>query len=49
MKQSNFEKITESQEALADFILKQYGFSQVKEEGCYFNLLQWLNWSEEQE
>lgn len=45
---TNFEKITKSPEALAKFILKQYGYSQVKEDNMYFNLLQWLGWTEEE-
>jgi hypothetical protein len=45
---TNFEKITESPESLAEFIAKQYGYSQIKEEGNYFNLLQWFKWSDEQ-
>ena len=41
---TNFEKITEPPEVLAEFILKQYGYRQVKEDNMYFNLLQWLGW-----
>lgn len=41
---TNFERITESPEKLATFILNQYGFSQVRENEMYFNLLQWLGW-----
>lgn len=44
---TNFEKVTESPESLAEFILKQYGYRQVKEDEHYFNLLQWLNWEVE--
>lgn len=49
MDNTNFNKITESPEVLAEFVLKQYGFSQVKEGTVYFNLLQWLTWTENQE
>jgi hypothetical protein len=45
--ETNFEKITQSPEALAEFILKQYGYSQVKIEGNYYNMKQWLTWDEE--
>lgn len=46
---TNFEKITKSPEVLTEFILKQYGYSQVKEDNNYFNLLQWLTWDSEEE
>ena len=44
---TNFQEVTKSPEALAEFILKQYGYRQVKEDEYYFNLLQWLNWEVE--
>jgi hypothetical protein len=46
---TNFERITETPEALSEFIKKQYGFSQVEEDGHYYNLLFWFNYSEDQE
>lgn len=45
---TNFEKITETPENLSQFIMKQYGYSQVKEDDTYFNLLQWLGWDVEE-
>lgn len=45
--ETNFENITKSPDILADFILKQFGYSQVKIDGKYYNLRQWLTWDKE--
>jgi len=40
---TNFDVITESPQKLFEFILEQYGYSQIKDYGKYFNLRWWLN------